>query len=131
MQTPCYNIRVMKKVLIIEDDTFIGGLVAKEFQKENMDVDHAVTAESGMEKIKENRPDLILLDIMLPDMDGYEFLEKIKSDKELSSIPVFILSNVGEKEEIERCFALGAQDFWVKAHHRLDEIVNKAKHIIG
>lgn len=122
--------QVMKKILIIEDDTFIGSLVAKEFQKAEMDVDHALTAASGMKKIQENRPDIILLDIMLPDIDGYEFLEKLKSDEELSSIPVFIISNVLEKEEIERCLALGAKDFWIKAHHRLDEIVHKAKQIM-
>ena len=117
----------MKKILLIEDDTFISEMVLKKLKETGLAVSLAIDAETGMAKVQEDKPDLILLDIVLPGMDGYEFLEKIKADKKLSSLPVLILSNLGQKDEIERGLALGAKDFLVKAHLNLDEIVQKAK----
>lgn len=121
----------MKKILLIEDDTFISEMIVKKLKATGLIVDLAIDAESGMVKIQGEKPDLILLDIVLPGMDGFAFLEKIKADKELSSIPVLILSNLGQKDEIERGFALGAKDFLVKAHLDLDEILQKVELTLG
>lgn len=122
---------LMKKILLIEDDKFISEMIAKKLKEAGLIVDLMIDAESGMAKIQKEKPDLILLDIILPGMDGYEFLEKLNSNKELSSIPVLILSNLGQNDEIERGLKLGAKDFWVKAHHDLDEIIQKVKQMLG
>jgi len=115
------------RVLLVEDDTFIAKLLMDHLKKEGLNLDLARDAETGMRKIRENRPKLILLDLVLPGMDGYEFLEKLKADKELASIPVIILSNLGQKSEIERGIKLGAEAFLVKASLDLDEIFQKIK----
>lgn len=122
---------LMKKILLIEDDKFISEMIVRKLKEAGLIVDLASDAETGMVKVQEDKPDLILLDIVLPGMDGYECLEKLKADKESSSIPVLILSNLGQKDEFERGLKLGAKDFWVKAQHDLDEIVQKAKQILG
>lgn len=120
----------MKKILLIEDDKFISNMIVEKLKKAGLVVNLAEDAESGLAKIQKEKPDLILLDIILPGMDGYEFLEKLKADKELSSISVLILSNLGQKDEIERGLKLGAKDFWIKAYHDLDEIVQKTKQLL-
>lgn len=116
-----------KLVLLIEDDEFLAGLLEERFKKERINFDLAVDAETGLSKVHENKPDLIILDLILPGADGYEFLEKLKADKKLASVPVVVLSNLGQKSEIERAMKLGAKGFLVKAHFGLDEIVQKIK----
>lgn len=120
----------MKKILLIEDDTFISEMIVKKLKEAGLMVNMAMDAETGIVKVQEDTPDLILLDIVLPGMDGYEFLEKLKANKKLSSIPVIILSNLGQKDEIERGLKLGANDFLVKAHFNLDEILQKVKQML-
>lgn len=115
------------KILFIEDDEFLIGLIVKHFQKEGLNFDMATTGEKGLEKARAASYDLILLDIVLPGMDGYEVLRQLKSDSELAKIPVIILSNLGQKAEIQRGLELGAEDFLVKARHDLDEIGEKIK----
>lgn len=120
----------IKKILLIEDDKFISEMIVKKLKEVGLIADLAMDAESGLAKIQAEKPDLILLDIVLPGMDGFELLEKLNANKQLSSIPVLILSNLGQKDEIERGLKLGAKDFWVKAYHDLDEIVQKVKQIL-
>lgn len=119
-----------KKILVIEDDTFIGEMVVKKLKEAGLIVALTMDAETGMAKIQKDKPDLILLDIVLPGMDGFAFLEKFNADKQLASIPVFIFSNLGQKDEIERGLKLGAKGFWIKAYHDLDELVQKVKQIL-
>ena len=114
-------------ILFVEDEKFIADLVMDHLGKEGLELDLARDAETAMRKVRKNRPKLILLDLVLPGMDGYEFLEKIKADKELASIPVIILSNLGQKSEVERAIKLGAEAFLVKANLDLDEISQKIK----
>ena len=122
--------KINKKILIIEDDTFLAELLIGELKQAGIDFDLVPNAEKGMEKIKEKRPDLIILDIILPGMSGFEFLAAIKANKDLSSIPVIILSNLGQKSEIERGMKLGAQAFLVKANFDLDVLVKKMQEAI-
>lgn len=116
-----------KKILIIEDDKFLRELIAQKLSKEGFEISEAVDGEKGLTKIKEGGPDLILLDLILPGIDGFEVLSKAKSDPKLSSIPVIILSNLGQKDEIEKGLKLGAVDYLVKAHFTLGEIIEKIK----
>ncbi len=87
--------------------------------------------ENGLEKADQEKPDIILLDIVLPGIDGYEVLRRPKTDKDLAKIPVLILSNLGQVDEIKRGKDLGAVDFLIKAHFDLNEIVGKIKEILA
>lgn len=120
-----------KKVLIIEDDKFLGELLVKRLSQENFFIELATDGEVGLTKAAEIKPDLILLDILLPGMNGYSVLEKLKADPALKDVPVIILSNLGQKGEIEKGMALGAVDFLVKAEFDLNDIVEKVQGIIG
>lgn len=117
----------MLKILIIEDDKFLRELIAKKLSLENFEISEAIDGEGGLKKIKQEKPDLILLDLILPAMDGFEVLSKMKEDSGISSIPVIILSNLGQREDIEKGLKLGAIDYLVKAHFTPNEIVEKVK----
>jgi DNA-binding response OmpR family regulator len=118
------------KILIIEDDKFLRELIAKKLTEEGFSVDEAVDGEEGLRKSKEGNPDLILLDLILPGIDGFEILAKIKEDPETKSIPVIILSNLGQKEDIEKGLKLGAFDYLVKAHFTPGEIIEKVRNAL-
>ena len=115
-----------QNILIIEDDAFLRDLLKKKLESFGFAVSEAVDGEKGIKKIKEQKPDLILLDLLLPNVDGFEILSRIKKDAESSSIPVIILSNLGQKEDIDKCLTLGATDYMVKAQSTPDDIVAKA-----
>ncbi len=121
-----------KIVLIIEDDNFLQGLEAKKLKKEGYDV---LTASNSVEAFKildaKHKIDLILLDILLPDVDGFGILEKIRKDDEMSKIPVIIFSNLSEEKDIEKATKLGISEFMVKSNFTLDELAEKIKILIG
>ena len=121
---------MIKKILLIEDDKFLRELMSKKLVNMEYDVVSAVDGESGLAMIKETKPDAVLLDLILPGINGFEVLERAKKDPEIANIPVIILSNLGQKEDIERGLGLGAVDFMVKAHFTPQEIVNKLKAIL-
>ena len=116
-----------KKILIIEDDEFLRQLITKRIASEGFSVSSAVDGPDGLDKVKKVMPDLVLLDLLLPTIDGFEVLAKIKSDKDTVNIPVIILSNLGQQEEIAKGLKLGAIDFLVKAQLTPEEIVEKIK----
>src|SRR4051812_9793143 len=101
------------KVLIIEDDKFLRDLMSQKLSHEGFAVKEAVDGEDGLKLAQEDPPDLILLDLILPRMDGFGVLAQIKSDPKLKALPVLILSNLGQKEDVTRAISLGAQDFLI------------------
>jgi DNA-binding response OmpR family regulator len=117
----------MKKILIVEDDKFLRELIARKVIDEGFDVSEAIGGEEGIKKIKEEKPDMVLLDLILPGIDGFEVLSLMKKDSALSSIPVIILSNLGQKEDIDKAMKLGANDYLIKAHFTPGEIIEKIK----
>lgn len=119
-----------QKILIIEDDKFLRQLVVRKLSQQNFEIAEAVDGESGLEKAESEDPDLILLDLILPGMDGFEVLSEIEENPELSVIPVIILSNLGQKDEIEKGLQMGAEDYLVKAHFTLGEIIEKVKDVL-
>lgn len=119
-----------KIILIIEDDKFLRELIAQKLRKEDYEVLEAVDGEEGVRKVKEEKIDLILLDLILPGIDGFEVLSRIKEDPLRSQIPVIILSNLGQKEDIERGLKLGAIDYLIKAHFTPGEIIDKIKNAL-
>jgi DNA-binding response OmpR family regulator len=117
----------MAKILVVEDDKFLRELIARKLREENYEVSEAVDGEEGVKKIEEEAPDLILLDLILPGIDGFEVLARIKETPKLSQIPVIILSNLGQRDDIEKGLKLGAIDYLVKAHFTPAEIIEKIK----
>jgi len=116
-----------KKILIIEDDKFLRELITRKLIKEDFEVSEAVDGEEGIKKIKEEKPDLILLDLILPGVDGFEVLSRMKKESTLASIPVIILSNLGQKDDVEKGLKMGAVDYLIKAHFTPGEIIDKIK----
>ncbi|MFA5086591.1 MAG: response regulator [Candidatus Paceibacterota bacterium] len=121
---------MLKKILLIEDDKFLRELMNKKLVVMGYDVVAAADGESGLAMIKEAKPDVVLLDLILPGMNGFDVLEKAKADPETANVPVIILSNLGQSEDIEKGLKLGAKDFLVKAHFTPQEIINKLKTIV-
>ncbi len=116
-----------KKILIIEDDKFLRELIGQKLLKEGYDIVEAVDGEKGIKSVKDEKPDLVLLDLILPGIDGFEVLTKIKEDTEIAQIPVIILSNLGQKDDIEKGLKMGAADYLIKAHFTPGEIIDKIK----
>jgi len=114
-----------QNILIIEDDSFLRDLLKKKLKSFGFGVLEAVDGDKGLKKVKEEKPDLILLDLLLPTTDGFEVLSKIKQDPTTSSIPVIILSNLGQKEDVDKGLSLGAMDYLIKAQSTPDDIVAK------
>jgi DNA-binding response OmpR family regulator len=119
-----------KKILIIEDDEMLRGIMTQRLAGEHYNVVQAVDGSAGLQAIKDEKPDLVLLDLMLPIMDGFNVLEAAKKDDAISSIPIVILSNLSQKEDIERAMKLGAHDYWIKIEFASDEIMEKIREII-
>lgn len=119
-----------KKILIIEDDKFLRELIARKLANEGYETSEAVDGEEGLKKLKDEKPDLVLLDLILPGIDGFEVLSKMKEDSSLSQIPVLILSNLGQKDEVEKGLNLGAVDFLIKAHFTPGEVIERIKYIL-
>jgi len=120
----------MKKILIIEDDSFLSEMYSTKLIQEGFEVEVAVDGKQGFEKIKNIKPDLILLDIVLPKIDGFEVLENVKKDTELKNIPIILLTNLGQKSEIEKGLSLGADEYIIKAHFTPTAVVAKVKEML-
>lgn len=122
-----------KKILLAEDDPFLSSLLKNRFQKEGFDVSLAKDGEETIKFLKSIRPDLVLLDIILPKKSGFEVLEEIKADPKLSAekIPVIIISNLGQPEDVAKGQQLGAIDYFVKAKTSIDELVQKIKEFLN
>ncbi len=105
--------------------------MSAKLEKEGFSVVRAFDGEEAVKKIFDERPDLVLLDIILPAVDGFEVLKRLKEDPQTAKIPVIMLTNLGAKEDIERGFQLGARDYMIKAHFTPGEIVAKIKMVLG
>jgi len=120
-----------KKILVIEDDKFLRKVISLKLDREGYEVFEAIDGEKGVKEVEEKMPDLVLLDLILPGIDGFEVLSKIKTNPAVSKIPIIILSNLGQKDDIEKGLKMGANDYLVKAHFTPDEIIAKIRLILG
>lgn len=118
-------------VLVIEDDKFLRELLVRKLASEGFDVQNAIDATAAYAILAQRKPTIILCDLILPEVSGFEILQHIKADPKVADVPVIILSNLGQKEDTDRAMALGAKDFMVKANFTLDEIVAKVRATIG
>jgi len=120
-----------KKILVIEDDKFLLKIIKKKLSSEDYQLIQAMNGEEGLRAAREEKPDLILLDLVLPETDGFEVLKRLKDNPTCSNIPVIILSNLGEKEKIDKGLKLGAADYLVKSDLNPGEIVKRIKSVFG
>lgn len=119
------------KVLLVEDDPMVIRMYRRKLTMSGFDLFLAFNGEEGLEAIAKNRPDIILLDIMMPRMNGFEMLKRLKTDKEFADIPVVILTNLGDRDEdVKRSKGLGAVDHWVKANTPLNKIIERIGEIL-
>ncbi len=120
----------MRSILLVEDDPFLIDIYTTKLKEAGFLVEVAENGEIVFKKIRKKAPDLIVLDIVLPQIDGWEILKIIKEDPKLKDLKIMILSNLGQKEEVEKGLFLGATKYLVKAHYTPSEIVEEIKKII-
>lgn len=120
----------MQKILIIEDEKVLLDVLENKLKKEGYEVIIAENGVEGLEKIKKEKPSLILLDILMPKMNGFEVMEAMERNPDISKIPVIIISNSGQPLEIARALKLGAKDYLVKAEFDPQEVLTKVKKIL-
>lgn len=120
-----------KKILLIEDEELIIELLRKKLIQENYEVMITRNGVEGLEKMRETKPDLILLDIVMPKMGGFEVMEEMNKDKDLKDIPVIIVSNSGQPVELDRAKKLGVKDWLIKTEFDPQEVIVKVKKQIG
>ncbi len=114
-----------KKIAVVEDDPFLSRAFSLKLSNAGFEVFSIKDGLEAMDIISKEKPDIILLDLMLPHRSGFEILTDIKTDEELKNIPVLILSNLGQEEERERGMKLGAKEYLVKTDIKLEEVVEK------
>jgi DNA-binding response OmpR family regulator len=119
------------KILLIEDDKFLRTVLEKKLSAEGFEVVSAIDGDEALEKIISDKPDIILLDIILPKKSGFLVLENIKKDPEFKKVPVFIISNLGQEEDTKKGLSLGAVEYFIKAKVSLDDVVKKIKEYAG
>ncbi len=118
------------KILIVEDDNFLVDMYTTKFELEGFQVLAAEDGEKGIELAREEKPDIILLDILMPKKDGFSTLEDLKKEDVTKDIPVILLTNLGQKEDVKKGFDLGAAGYLIKAHFMPSEVVDKIKKIL-
>jgi CheY-like chemotaxis protein len=130
---PANNAQARKGlVLLVEDDPMVVKMYKRKLEGEGFEVVLCYNGVEGIEALKKTKPDIVLLDIMMPKMSGLDMLKIVKSDPQNASLPMVILTNLGDRaQDMEKCKELGAADYWVKANMRLDDIVSRIEKIIG
>jgi len=114
-----------KKILWLEDDKFLSNLIAQKLSKGGGQLIYCKNGDEAIKAASEQKPDVILLDILLPGMDGIEVLSKLKENPETKNIPVIMFSNVDDKSKVDQSINLGAKGFFVKATMDLDQIIQE------
>ena len=123
----------MKTILLVEDDPFLIDIYTTKFKEEGFSVEVANDGEEGLRKLgegDEEKFDLLILDIVLPHVDGWEILKEIKANEKLKNLKIVILSNLGQKGEVEKGIKLGATKYLIKAHYTPSEVVEEIKEVL-
>ncbi len=118
-------------ILLVEDDEMLHAMYTQKFQKEGYEVLSTYNGAEGIQMADEHQPAVILLDIIMPKMDGFVALKKIKKNEKTKEIPVILLTNLGQEEDIRKGKELGATDYFIKANHTPQEVVDKVKEVLA
>lgn len=119
-----------KKIVLIEPDDFLAEIYSAKFRQEGFKVKRAADGEQGLKLVEREKPDIILLDILLPKKDGFEVIRELKSQNGLNKIPIIVVTNLGQKEDIDKALALGAADYVIKAHFVPSETISTIKKLL-
>ncbi|OGY94172.1 MAG: hypothetical protein A2406_01690 [Candidatus Komeilibacteria bacterium RIFOXYC1_FULL_37_11] len=119
------------KILLIEDEEMLANMYEVKFKNEGFDLEKALDGAEGLAKAKANVPDFILLDIIMPKMDGFSVLKALKDDPATKNVPVILLTNLGQEEDVEKGKELGAVGYLVKANITPSEVVAEVKKKLG
>jgi len=122
--------KIMKKILFIEDESALQKTFGEVLTKEGYEMISALDGKTGLRLAKEKKPDLILLDLILPRMHGFDVLKELKEDEKTKDIPIIILTNLENAEDIQKALELGARTYLVKANYTLEEVIRKVKETI-
>lgn len=121
-----------KSIVLVEDDTFISGMYQTKLTSLGFTVEVKEDGEAGWERLSQDPlPDLVLLDIVLPKKDGFEILEGLRQEDRTKNLPIILLTNLGQKPDVERGIKLGADDYIIKAHFTPSEVVDKIKKVLA
>lgn len=121
----------MRTILVVEDDTLLGKMICRYCSEAGFEPFWARSGKEAFEALESQQVDAILLDIMLPDMDGFEILKKLREDGTLVKTPVIVLSNLAEMEHIDRALAMGAKDYLIKANVDMTSVMGKLRGLVG
>lgn len=119
------------KILLVEDDSFLLGMYATKFELEGFQVIVAEDGEKAVRVALKELPDIILLDIILPKLNGFEVLKQLKAEAATAKTPVILLTNLSQRDEIEQGLKMGAEDYLIKAHFMPSEVVDKIKKVLN
>jgi DNA-binding response OmpR family regulator len=120
----------MAKILIVEDDAVLQKTLQEFLVEEKFEVICSADGEEGIRIAKKEKPDLVLLDIILPKKDGYEVIKELKGDQATTKIPIVLLTNLGGVHDVEKALELGATTYLIKSDYKLEEVVGKVKEIL-
>jgi len=120
-----------KKILWVEDDSFLTDIIAQKLSQQHLELLYASEGVGALQKARKEHPDAIVLDILLPGMDGLEVLTQLKADDETKHIPVIMFSNLNDQAKIEQSKTLGAEGFFVKAMTNLETILAEIQKVIS
>lgn len=120
-----------KKVVLVEDDSLMSGILAARLIGKQLQVISVNDGAKAFERIKTEKPDIVLLDIILPGVGGFDILDQLKHDESTKAIPVLVLSNLGSREDMQKGISLGAEGYLVKANNMVEEIVEKVCAIVN
>ncbi len=121
----------MKKILLVEDDQFLVDIYAVKLKESGFSIDVASDGEEAVKKAKKNSFDLMLLDIVLPKVDGWDVLAQIRREPKLKDLKVIIISNLGQKEDVEKGMGFGVKKYLIKAHYAPSEVIKEIKKVLG
>lgn len=120
----------MKYILLVEDDPFLIDIYTTKLKEAGFEIEVAKDGQAALKSLNRKKYDLLILDIVLPHIDGWEILRKIRGQDKLKNLPVIILSNLGQKQEVKKGLDLGATKYLIKAHYKPSEVVKEIKEIL-
>lgn len=120
-----------QKILVVEDEEILLTALKEELSSGGYEVEGALDGEEGLQKVQSFKPALILLDLLMPKMDGMEMLQKLKADSSTRDVPVVILTNLSDYEKISEALSLGAMDYLVKANYKLEDLLDKVRTVLS
>ena len=117
----------IKTILLIESDDFLADIYATKFRQEGFKVKRASDGDQGLKMLTREKPDCLLLDILLPKKDGFQVIKETRAHTDFKKMPIIVISNLGQKDDIDKALGLGATDYFIKAHFVPSETVVKIK----